>query len=85
MRAHDYTQLCELLDDARTNKNEVSECTENKERDNSLNVGSLVVMPLIYIGSDRYARQKMHDVIAISNSVGHPDIFITMNSNPYWL
>ncbi len=28
-------------------------------------------------------RQKIHDIIAISNSVGHPDIFITI-CNPYW-
>ncbi len=29
-------------------------------------------------------RQKMHDIIAISNSLGHPDVFITMTCNPYW-
>ena len=29
-------------------------------------------------------RQKIHDVIAISNSVGRPDILITMTCNPYW-
>ena len=28
-------------------------------------------------------RQKMHDIIAISNSLGHPDIFLTMTCNPY--
>ena len=26
----------------------------------------------------------MHDIIAISNKVGHPDIFLTMTCNPYW-
>ena len=56
----------------------------NNERDNLLNLGRLVVLPSTHIGSDRYKRQKMHDVIAISNSVGHPDIFITMTCNPYW-
>ena len=29
-------------------------------------------------------RQKMHDIIATSNSLGHPDIFITMTCNPHW-
>ena len=28
--------------------------------------------------------QKMHDIIAISNNLGHLDIFITMTCNPYW-
>ncbi len=28
--------------------------------------------------------QKMHDSIAISNSLGHPDVFITMTCNSYW-
>ena len=29
-------------------------------------------------------RMKMHDIIAISNSIGHPDVFLTMTCNPYW-
>ena len=29
-------------------------------------------------------RQKMHDIIAISNSPGHPDIFVTMTFHPNW-
>lgn len=29
-------------------------------------------------------RQKMHDCIAISTQVGHPDIFLTMTCNPKW-
>ncbi|CDF41121.1 unnamed protein product [Chondrus crispus] len=29
-------------------------------------------------------RQQMHDIIAISNQIGHPDIFLTMTCNPSW-
>ncbi len=29
-------------------------------------------------------RQKMHDTIATSNTLGFPDIFLTMRCNPYW-
>ena len=29
-------------------------------------------------------RQKMHDIIATSNKLGHPDIFLTMTCNPNW-
>ena len=28
-------------------------------------------------------RQKVNDIIAISNAIGHPDIFITMTCNSY--
>ena len=84
LRASDYIHLRELLVDAATNMNEVNEWTDNNERDNLQTVGSLVVLPSNHIGSDRYMWQKMHDFIAISNSVGHPDIFITMTCNPYW-
>ena len=79
LRASDYTHLCELLADAAINKNEVNEWTGDTERNNALNVGSLVVLSSAHIGNDRYKRQKMHDIIPISNSLGHPDIFVTMN------
>ncbi|CDF33193.1 ATP dependant DNA helicase [Chondrus crispus] len=29
-------------------------------------------------------RQQMHDIIAISNQIGHLDIFLTMTCNPSW-
>ena len=47
-----------------------------------MNVGSLVVLPSTYIGSDRYMREKMHDIIAISNTLGHPDIFHNHDLRP---
>ena len=84
LRASDYTHLCELLADAGTHKNEVNEWTGKRGDHNSMNIGRLVVLPSTHIGGDRYMRQKMHDIIAISNSVGHPDIFITMTCNPHW-
>ena len=55
----------------------------NKEGNNALNVESLVILPSIHTGSDRYVRQKMHDVIAISNFLGHPDIFLAVTCNLY--
>ena len=84
LKANGYTHLCELLTDAATNKNEANQWTGNSERDNFLKVGRLVVFSSTHIGSDRYLRQKMLDIIAISNSVGHPDIFITMTCDSYW-
>ncbi len=29
-------------------------------------------------------RQKMHDIIATSKKMGHPDIFLTLTCNPNW-
>ncbi len=52
LRASDYTHLCELLADAATDKNEVNQWTGNEERNNSHNVGRLVVLPSTHIGSD---------------------------------
>ncbi len=45
--------------------------------------GDVVVLPSIYIGSERYMNQKMHDIVATSNKMGHPDLFrnMTFNSN----
>ena len=73
-----------MLDDAATNKSKVSEWTSNTEQNNALYVGRLVVLASTHTGIDRYEWQGMQDIIAISNSLGHPDIFITMNCNPNW-
>ena len=43
-----------------------------------------MILPSTYVGSERYKRQKIHDIIAISNSIGHPDEFLTMTCNPRW-
>ena len=83
LRASDYTHLCEILADAGMNTNEVQAWTktsENSEKD----IGRLVVLLSTHIGNDRYMRQKIHDIIAISNNIGHRDVFITMTCNPHW-
>ena len=60
------------------NKNEANDWTGNDEQDNVLNVGRLVVLLSTKIGSDRNMRQKILDVTAISNSIGHPDILLQL-------
>ena len=44
----------------------------------------MVALPSTHIGSDRYMRQKIHDIVAISNSIDHTDVFIIMACNPRW-
>ena len=84
LRATNHTRLLELLGDAAMARNEVSAWTEGIPSSGTGQIGRLVVLPATYIGSDRYMRMKMHDIISISNSLGHPDVFLTMTCNPYW-
>ncbi len=43
-----------------------------------------MVLQSTRIGSERYMRQKMQDIISTSNVFGHPDIFLTLTCNPKW-
>ncbi len=74
LRAENYTALRELLADSGGPNNESE----------AVRTGRLVVLPSTYIGGERYMRQKMHDIIATSNKMGHPDIFLTMTCNLNW-
>ncbi len=75
MRAESYSRLRELLGDS-GGPNDESE---------AVRLGKLVVLPSTYVGGERYMRQKMHDIIATSTKLGHPDIFLTMTCNPNWV
>ncbi len=57
---------------------------KRKETGEVSNIGKLVVPPSTHVGSERYMRQKMHDITAISNSIEHPDVFLTMTCNARW-
>lgn len=37
-----------------------------------------------YVGGDSYMRQNMNNIIAISNKVGYPEIFLTTTCIPQW-
>ena len=74
LRRADYTSLRDLLGDSGGVYDEAT----------AVRAGSLLILPSTFVGGDRYMRQKMHDIIATSNSLGHPDMFITMTCNPHW-
>ncbi len=82
IRSCDYTHLCELPADASNALNEAQVWTRSEGTGKIGDVGKLVVLPSTHIGSGRYMRQKMHDIIAISNSIGQPDVLLTMTCNP---
>ena len=74
LRASDYSALREALGYSGRMQDEAD----------IVRAGRLFILPSTYIGGDRYMRQQLHDIIAISNKVGHPDIFLTMTCNPQW-
>lgn len=45
---------------------------------------SAFVLPSTHFGGDLYMRQDIHDVIAISNLLGHSGMFLTITCNPTW-
>ena len=45
-------------------------------------VGKMVILPSIFVGSPRYMMQNYQDSMAIVRSKGKPDLFITMTCNP---
>ena len=83
LRSCDYTLLCELLADESHAINEAQAGSGKKGTEKLPDVGKLVVLPSTHIGSDRYMRQKMH-VIAISNCIRNPDVFLTVTCNRKW-
>lgn len=52
--------------------------------DQSGKQGKRVVLPSSYVGGRRYMDQLYFDGMAISSSVGFPDLFITFTCNPNW-
>ena len=70
--------------DVANRSNKINHCAGNKNSNDALNVVRLVVLPSTHAGSDKYMEQKMHDVIVISSTLGHTDIFAIVACNPYW-
>ncbi|XP_017217515.2 uncharacterized protein LOC108195093 [Daucus carota subsp. sativus] len=48
------------------------------------NVGKGFILPASFLGSRRYMQQCFQDAIAVCRHIGHPDIFLTMTTNPMW-
>ena len=48
------------------------------------NVGKGFVLPASFLGSRRYMQQCFQDALAVCRHIGHPDIFLTMTTNPMW-
>ncbi|XP_063939345.1 uncharacterized protein LOC135148359 [Daucus carota subsp. sativus] len=48
------------------------------------NLGKSFILPAGYVGSKRYMQQNFQDALAVCRHIGHPDIFLTMTSNPMW-
>lgn len=64
-----YSQICDSL-----RRGEVD----------SANVGKSIILPSGFVGSRRYMQQNFQDALAVCRYVGHPDVFLTMTTNPLW-
>lgn len=50
----------------------------------SNNVGKGFILPAGFVGSRRYMQQNFQDALAVCRYIGHPDVFLTMTTNPIW-
>ncbi|XP_057417171.1 uncharacterized protein LOC130711518 [Lotus japonicus] len=50
----------------------------------SSTIGSRVYLPASFKGGKRYMFNNCQDAMAISNTYGYPDLFLTMTCNPKW-
>ncbi|XP_074375245.1 uncharacterized protein LOC141717019 [Apium graveolens] len=50
----------------------------------SNNLGKSFILPARFVGSRRYMQQNFQDALAVCRYIGHPDIFLTMTTNPLW-
>ncbi|XP_074351697.1 uncharacterized protein LOC141690835 [Apium graveolens] len=48
------------------------------------NLGKSFILPAGFVGSRRYMQQNFQDALAVCRYIGHPDIFLTMTTNPLW-
>nr|XP_017245284.1 PREDICTED: uncharacterized protein LOC108216935 [Daucus carota subsp. sativus] len=48
------------------------------------NVGKGFILLASFLGSRRYMQQCFQDALAVCRHIGHPDIFLTMTTNPLW-
>ncbi len=75
LRSCDCIHLFELLEDASHAVHEARAWTKNDVDRNVGDIGKIVVLPSTHIGRELCMSQKTHGIIAMSNSIGHPDVF----------
>ncbi|GJZ21425.1 helicase [Tanacetum coccineum] len=51
---------------------------------NAVGLGKRIVLPWTYIGSPRYMMHNYQDAMALCQTYGNPDLFLTFTSNPKW-
>ena len=56
----------------------------NTANDMNCQVGKIVILPSIFVGSPRYMMANYQDAMAIVRMKGKPYLFITMTCNPNW-
>ena len=62
----------------------ISEYAPRSGEGSTSNLGKGFILPASFLGSKRYMQQSFQDALAICRYIGHPDIFLTMATNPIW-
>lgn len=62
----------------------ISEYSPRSGEGSTSNLGKCFILPASFLGSKRYMQQGFQDALAICRYIGHPDIFLTMATNPMW-
>jgi hypothetical protein len=62
----------------------LSDAVINDNIQNPVAVGRPVILPSSFYGSKRYLNQRYQDAMAMVHQLGHPDIFLTITTNPQW-
>lgn len=70
----DYTPLLDLLGDS----------GRVEDESNAVRLRRLITLMSTFVRGTGYMRQQMHDVIATSNKVGHPENFPTVMCSSRW-
>lgn len=70
----DYVTICEQVGDPEQVHNEAE----------AFQHGPLLVLRYAHFGFDRHMRENMHDLIATSDQLGHPDLFLMVTCSPKW-
>lgn len=52
--------------------------------DYTTNVSKGFILPTSFLGSKRYMQENFQDALPVCRYIGHPDIFLTMTTNPLW-
>lgn len=77
-------QTSPIAESYTTQWNKLVDLGRGEDKMSSIGAGRLFIFPSTNMGSHLYMRHNLHDIIAISDRVENPGIFLTMAWRPHW-